>query len=190
MTGEGTVPLILQTPRLLLRRLELADAAALFAYRSAPEVLRFQLWEPQDVAAVRAFIADLLVLELATPGSWYQLAITLRESKTLIGDLGLHFPLDEPQQAEIGITLAPAWQGQGYATEALTAALAYLFDTLECHRVYARADARNRASIALLERVGMRREGYLHESTLARGEWTDDVLYAILALEWQERSSL
>lgn len=190
MTGEGTVPLILQTPRLLLRRLELADAAALFAYRSDPEVLRFQLWEPHDVGEVRVFIADLLVLELATPGSWYQLAITLRESKTLIGDLGLHFPLDEPQQAEIGITLAPAWQGQGYATEALTAALAYLFDTLECHRVYARADARNRASIALLERVGMRREGYLHASTLARGEWTDDVLHAILALEWQERSSL
>jgi RimJ/RimL family protein N-acetyltransferase len=51
----------------------------------------------------------------------------------------------------------------------------------------ARCDPRNAASVAVLERLGMRREGHMRESTWAKGEWTDDLLYAILDWEWQAR---
>ena len=172
------------TQRLVLRPLRLSDAPAMYAYRSNPEVSRFQLWEPQDVEEIRAFIGKLLELEPDTPGTWYQLAITLKEKGILIGDLGMHFPI-EPMQAEVGITLDPAYQGQGYATEALESVLAYLFVDLGKHRVYGRVDPRNEASIRLLERVGMRKEGHLREAVWANGEWTDDAIYGILEQEWQ-----
>ena len=177
----------LTTPRLTLRPLRPSDSAAVFAYRSDPAVARFQMWEPSDEAEVRAFIENLQDLELDTPDTWYQFAITLRDSRILIGDCGLHFPREEPHQVEVGITLAPAHQGQGYATEALEGMMDFLFVNLGKHRVYARVDPRNEPSTALLERVGMRKEGHLRESVWVKGEWADDVIYAILEREWKLR---
>jgi aminoglycoside 6'-N-acetyltransferase len=61
----------------------------------------------------------------------------------------------------------------------------YLFGRRAKHRITASCDARNTASAAVLERLGMRREGHLRESTWAKGEWTDDLLYGLLHHEWQ-----
>ena len=177
----------LVTSRLVLRPLRLSDSAEVFAYRSDPEVARFQMWDPRDVKEVHSFIEDLRDLRPNTPDTWYQLAITLRESGLLIGDCGLHFPLKEPSQVEVGITLAPAHQRQGYATEALERVMEYLFVSLGKHRIYARVDPRNEASMALLERVGMRKEAHLRESVWNKGEWADDLIYAILEREWGSR---
>jgi RimJ/RimL family protein N-acetyltransferase/uncharacterized damage-inducible protein DinB len=174
----------LLTRRLALRQLYLSDVGAMFDYRSGPDVARFQTWEPQSQEQVRSFIASFLDLEPDTPGAWFQLAITLRESGLLIGDCGLHFPVGETRQAEVGITLSPAYQGQGYATEALRAVLDYLFITLGKHRVYATVDPRNLPSVALLKRVGLRQEAHLRESLWFKGAWADDLVFAILDREW------
>ena len=53
------------------------------------------------------------------------------------------------------------------------------------HRVTASCDGRNTPSMGLLERIGMRKEGVMIQSVWAKGEWTDDVLYAMLADEWK-----
>jgi RimJ/RimL family protein N-acetyltransferase len=177
----------LVTPRLVLRRLCLSDCAAMFAYRSDSRVSRFQMWEPRSVEEIQSFVEGLLDLEPDTPGTWFQLAITLRDCGILVGDCGLHFPAGEAHQAEVGITLAPSHQGQGYATEALNAALDYLFLSLGKHRVFASVDPRNHASIALLERVGMRKEAHLRESVWCKGEWADDLVFAVLEGEWRAR---
>ena len=63
--------------------------------------------------------------------------------------------------------------------------LNYLFTERGKHRITAYCDPRNAASVALLERLGMRREGHLRESTWAKDEWTDDLVYALLHDEWQ-----
>ena len=84
---------------------------------------------------------------------------------------------------ELGITLAPSAQGQGYATETVQALLRYLFADLEKHRVTASVDPRNTASVALFERVGMRREAHHIKSYRLRGEWVDDVILAMLREE-------
>ena len=89
----------------------------------------------------------------------------------------------------IGFTIAPEHQGHGYATEAVRSLLGYLFGSLGKHRATACCDARNAASAAVLERLGMRREGHLHESTWAKGEWTDDLIYAMLARDWRPPAS-
>lgn len=171
------------TERLILRHLQVSDSAAVFAYRSDPAVARYQPWQPRDEAEVIGRIQSQADTAVDTPGTWFQLAILLRTDGTLTGDMVLHFPAEEPRQAEFGITLAPGFQGRGYAGEALRAVLRYLVADLRKHRVYARVDPRNALSIALLERVGMRREGHLRESCLLHGEWADDFIYAILDSE-------
>ena len=177
----------LHTPRLLLRPLCPEDAEAVFAYRSLPEVSRYQCWEPRSAAEILDFIRGLEKIRPDTPDTWYQLAVVLRASGELAGDCGLHFPAGRNHEAEIGITLAPAYHGQGLAAEALPAVLGYLFDTLGKHRVYGSVDPRNVPSQRLLERVGMRREAHFVESLPFKGGWADDVIYALLDREWAAR---
>lgn len=112
-------------------------------------------------------------------------AVVLRSTGELVGDCAARPLADEPRQAEIGFTIAPEHQGHGYATEAARRLLGYLFAARGKHRVTAGCDARNAASARVLERLGMRREGHLRESTWAKSEWTDDLLYALLDREWQ-----
>ncbi len=80
--------------------------------------------------------------------------------------------------------MAPAHQGKGLATEAFRAVLDYLFVQSDRHRVYCSVDPRNLPSIALMERIGIRREGHFVESLRFKGAWVDDLIFAILAREW------
>lgn len=179
----------IQTPRLVLRRFIREDAAPFFAYRSDPEVTRYQRWKPRNVGEMEAFIEEMSRLRPNTPGTWYQIAVCRLDSSELIGDCGMRFPADDDGQVEIGYTIAPAHQGCGYATEAVTAVLDYLFGTLRKHRVYASVLPRNARSVALLERIGMRKEAHFVESVLIDGEWVDDAVYAILETEWRRTDS-
>jgi RimJ/RimL family protein N-acetyltransferase len=181
------LPIPIITERLELRPLSVDDAEALFAYRSDTIVAKYQDWKPESVQHTREFINKLSGNEPDTPGTWFQLAIVHRESGQLIGDCGLHFLKDDRRQSEIGITLAPSHQRQGYALEAVQAVLEYLFTGLGKHRVFASMDPRNTAVIELFKRVGMRQEAHLVESLWLNGEWVDDVIFAILEREWRSR---
>lgn len=175
---------LILTDRLDIRPLQLADAEPMFSYRSDPAIARFQNWEPASIQEIRGFIADLSRIGIDTPGSWYQVGLFLRETGEMGGDVGIHVQAQDSRQVEIGITLARAFQGRGLATEALRAVLGYLFRDLGKHRVYGSVDPRNEPSLALLERVGMRREAHFVESLWFKGGWVDDVIYAILAREY------
>jgi len=177
----------LTTERLNLTPLVPADAEALFAYRSLPDVTRFQTWEPRSVDDAAVFLSALEGVEFDTPGTWFQLGIHERGSGRLIGDLGVHV-LEDGRQVEIGFTLDPAFQRRGLGAEAVVGLLDHLFGSLGKHRVFASVDPRNAASVHLLERVGMRREAHFRQSLLFKGEWTDDVVFAVLASEWSDRA--
>jgi RimJ/RimL family protein N-acetyltransferase len=172
----------LVTARLVLDRLSRRDVNAFLSYRSRPEVCRYQSFEPSDVRDAAHFIESLEQVEWGVPGTWFQLAVRERGSRTIIGDLGVHF-LDE-DQAEIGITVDPAYQRTGVATEAVTAVLEHLFEVMGMHRIVASVDPRNEASVALFERTGMRREAHFRQSIRFKGEWADDLVFAVLASEW------
>lgn len=175
--------------RIVLRRFAMADLATFVAYRSDPDVARYQSWDaPYPRSEGERAIRELLREHPDMPSQWFQFAMELRATGELIGDCGSCTDAEDARQAEIGFTLRPEFQGHGYATEAAQALLGYLFDVRDKHRVIARCDPRNAASVAVLERLGMRREGHLVESTWAKGEWTDDLLYAILDREWRERN--
>jgi RimJ/RimL family protein N-acetyltransferase len=171
------------TARLRLRTLAPRDAEEMFAYRSCPEVIQYQSGGSKSLDDVIAFIKSMSSVELGAPG-WNQLAIELLSDGSLIGDCGIHI-LDDSRMTEIGITLAPAQQSKGYATEALKAVLELLFVGLNKHRVIASVDPRNLASMALMTRLGLRKEGHFLQSLWLKGEWVDDVVFAMLAREWK-----
>jgi len=174
--------------RLRLRRFTRADLTTFVAYRSDPDVARYQSWDaPYPWADGERMISELLGQHPDTAGQWFQFAMVLRGTGELIGDCASGTDATDPRQAEIGFTLHPEFRGHGYATEGARELLGYLFGIRSKHRVTARCDPRNTASVGVLERLGMRREGCLRESTWAKGEWTDDLLYAMLEREWRQR---
>jgi RimJ/RimL family protein N-acetyltransferase len=177
------------TPRLVIRRFRDTDAESLASYRSDPEVARYQSWKDLSVDAALRFITRLHPLEPGVAGEWFQFALELKEAGIHIGDIGLFVRADDPQQAEIGFTLARAYQGYGYAEEAVSAVLGYGFNTLGLHRVTATVDTRNAASIRLLERLGYRREAFWVQSYRDQENWTDEYQFALLCSEWQARTA-
>ena len=145
----------LVTERLLLRRSRPEDAEAISAYRSDPEVHRYQGWERTDPQGVHAEIEEMTGRAPGEPGGWIQLSVEERESGRLVGDIGLNPAEGEPGVIKVGYTMSPAFQGRGYATEAVGALLGYAFDTLGADIVRAYASAENVASIRVAEKVGM-----------------------------------
>lgn len=174
----------LPTSRLVLRRFNETDLSIFLAYRNDPEIARYQSWESTTADQARLLINNQYLVEPGTPGVGFQFAVALGNDGPLIGDCFFAVPYDEPRQGEIGYTFARLAQGQGFATEAVTALLSYAFCTLGLHRVTARAACANLRSVALLERLGMRREGTMQRSFWRAGVWLDEYLYAMLHDEW------
>jgi RimJ/RimL family protein N-acetyltransferase len=144
------------TERLVLRRSRPEDADAISAYRSDPEVHRYQGWDRLDPEGIRADIVAMAGREPGSPGGWVQFSAVERESGRLVGDVGLSPAEDEPGVIKLGYTTSPEFQGRGYATEAVGALVAYAFDTLDADIVRAYASAANTSSIRVAEKVGLR----------------------------------
>lgn len=188
MRGQGSSRI--ETGRLILRHFRDEDLATFYAYRNDPEVARYQSWERISEREARFFIEEMQEAQPGTPGEWFQFAIELKEGAALIGDCALKISAEPPYQGEIGYTLAREHQGRGLASEAIRALLDYSFSELQLHRVVASADCENTRSLALMERVGMRREGHFLQSMWFKGRWSDDCMYAILRDEWQEKKRM
>lgn len=172
--------------RVRLRHLRATDLPVFAAYRADPAVARFQGFDPYTEAQAAAFIASQATAPVpAAPGGWVQLAIAHATDDQLLGDCALHRYAHEPRIAEIGITLAPHWQGQGLARAAVHELLALCFGQLQLHRVVALTDVRNLPCVALLEGAGLRREGHFRQNGWYKGEWCDEYQYALLAAEWR-----
>jgi RimJ/RimL family protein N-acetyltransferase len=174
----------IETERLRIRVLELKDKESFHAYRNMPEVYVYQTWGPSTIADAEGFIKKNLATIPNTANTWLQLAICLQDD-TLIGDMGIHF-LEDDAQVEIGYTLSPDHQGQGYAFEAVKTIMNYLFLTLKKHRITASVDPDNQKSINLLMKLGFRQEAHFVKSILIRGEWCDDIVFAMLDEDWNQ----
>ena len=179
--------LVLETPRLILRSFCDADLEPFLTYRNDPLVSRYQGWDtPYLRVDALEFVAQMKTAISGTPGEWMQLAIERKDNGEMIGDMAFYIAKSNPRQADFGYSLARSAWGQGYALEASTKTLDYLFRVLEMHRVAADCDVDNVASIRLLERLGFRREAHLIESfwLVASAIWGSEYQYAILQREW------
>jgi len=90
-------------------------------------------------------------------------------------------------EAELGWSFDPQFAGQGFASEAVSAAMKLCFEELGLRRIVAGCFAANEPSVRLMERVGLRREAFEKANSLHRsGQWMDSYSYALLKDEWIE----
>ncbi len=149
--------MILRTERLVVRRFTDDDVDAFHAYRDDPRVAQFQGWSvpfPRERAEhlVHEFAHD----DMWRNGAWTQVALARHDDPDgLIGDLGIRLEPEEPT-AELGMTIAPAHQGNGYAAEALRAMSEFLFERLGMARVVAFTHKDHIAGQLTLEAAGLR----------------------------------
>jgi RimJ/RimL family protein N-acetyltransferase len=179
-----------QTERLLIRPLTSDDVDALHSYRSIPEVCRYVPFEPMTKDEITERIGRQWAnRELTDEGQFFILGVEARDSAALVGDVFLSWASREHATGEIGWVFHPDHGGRGYATEAARELLRLGFDGIGLHRMMARLDERNDASARLCRRLGMREEARLVENEWFKGEWTNELDFAILDREWRALAS-
>jgi len=175
----------LETERLLLRPYREEDFPLLYAMQSDADVVRWLYNEPRTEEETRGLLARKVAGNaLAAEDDWLSAVATLRATGEAVGDIAFHWLSVEHRTGEIGFMFHPAHQGRGYATEAARPLLDFAFGVMGLHRVIGRAEARNLASARVLEKLGMRQEAHLVENEFVKGEWQSELVYAVLADEW------
>ena len=175
------------TDRLRLRLFTKADAAWLFDLHSRPDVARFlpyDAWRADELDEKVAAKTRRTGLHEGSEG--LNLAVVVRATGTLVGDVSLFWRSREHECGEVGFVFHPDHRGHGYATEATAAMLRIAFEDYRLHRVEARCDARNTASARVMERLGMCQEAHLRSNERFKGEWTDELIFGMLEDEWPQ----
>jgi RimJ/RimL family protein N-acetyltransferase len=174
----------LLTERLRIRQFQADDTVAVHDYASDPEVVRYNTFGPNSEEQTESYIEDMVTLAKTHFRGHFEWAVALKESETLIGSCSLVMGKPDPRQGEIGFVLNRNYWGHGYATEAAGAVLKHGFTDHGLHRIFARCQVENQRSIRVLERLGMRREGFHCQSEWIKEGWKDILVYALLKCEW------
>lgn len=182
MTLPPSLPL--RTDRLLLRAYATDDVEPTLAYYGDPAVSRFLLSEPFTLEDAKETVERRRGrIHPNEPGD--ALALVVEHEGRLVGDVVLQLLGEQSSMGEIGWCFHPDYAGRGFATEASAALLDLAFEHYEMHRVKAQMDARNTGSARVCERLGMTKEAHLRQDWWSKGEWTDTLVYAVLADEWE-----
>jgi [ribosomal protein S5]-alanine N-acetyltransferase len=181
---------LLETPRLLLRELEEADAPAVHAWESDPDVMRYQSLDVATLDDTLAYIRRVRLDAAQRPRLLHVLGAERRDDGLLIGRVGLRVSRPEHREGELWFAFRRDVWGQGYGPEAAGALLDLAFGSLGLHRVHGDCDPRNARSARLMEKLGMVREGHLRETWWLKGEWCDSWIYSVLDRDWSSRSRL
>lgn len=174
------------TERLRLRPFTRGDVDAVFAYRQRADVARYLFDGPMSHESVtEAVQLRIGQYRLAHEGDKIFLAVEMKASQRVIGEVSLILRDAPSRQAEIGYIFHPAFHGQGYASEAARMLLQMGFAGAGVHRIYARCAVANDASWKVMERLRMRREAHFREHAFVKGAWDEEFVYALLEHEWR-----
>jgi len=110
--------------------------------------------------------------------------VLLVDENTLIGHMVFH-PYFGKHTYEIGWVFNPTYHNRGYASEAAKAILDFGFGKMKIHRIIATCQPQNPPSYRVMEKIGMRREGYFKKCIPNGTDWWDEYYYAILKEEWK-----
>ncbi|HEX5401002.1 MAG TPA: GNAT family protein [Pseudonocardiaceae bacterium] len=176
------------TDRLSLRRFTMDDLEPLHAMLSREDVSRFLLWGPRDLAQVKETLTQRVnQYRFDELNDVISIAAARRDTDQFIGSAKFSLASREHRTGELGYVLHPDHYGQGYATEIAIALLRLGFEDAGLHRMYGACDGRNVASARVMAKAGMRQEAHLVENEFIKGEWTDELIYGLLAKEWHAR---
>lgn len=172
-------PVLIETPRLVLRPLSESDVPELLPLIGAREVAAttLRIPHPYEEKHAREYLASPM-----KPNE-LRLGIRLRSSRALVGGIGLH-PDAEHSRAELGYWIGVPYWGNGFATEAARAVVDYGFQQLRWRRIFAGHFGNNPSSGNVLRKIGMNHEGCMRRHIVKWGEPLDLELYALLREEW------
>jgi len=177
------LPDVLNTEHLRLRPFRLQDVDDVLAYATDPAWARY-LPVPQPYTRVDAetFLAGQLLRDRAVHPAW-----AVVHAGAVIGGINIRFDFAH-RVGELGYSLARTYWGRGLATEAARAAMDAAFAAYaDLNRMRAMADARNVASLRVMEKLGMVREGVLRQNRLVRGEFINEAWCGVVRTEWEAR---
>lgn len=178
----------LTSPRMLLRPLKKSDLAEMHRLSSIPEVEKYNtLGIPKHISETKAILKDRLRDHKMTPIQNYTFAIEQKGTGQFIGMFGIFLGRTKHRKAEVWYKFFPDFWGKGLATEAVNCALDFCFDELKLHRVEAGCAVDNIASIKVIEKVGMTREGMARKILPLESGWSDGYNFAILDTDKRKR---
>lgn len=177
---------VLETERLVLRKVDLRDAQAMFEYSRDPQVAKHVLWDAHtSVSDTKGYLRYMMrKYRCGEPSSW---GIELKETGKIIGTIGYMWYQPENSSCEVGYSLARAQWNKGIMTEALSAVLDYTFYELRFNRVEAQHEVDNGASGAVMRKCGMVKEGTLRQRLYNKGKYVDVDLYSVLRQDYMKR---
>lgn len=169
----------IETQRLWLRPFEMSDANAWFKIMSSPEVTRYWSHLPWKTLqeAQEDIIQDITHMERK---EYLRLAITEKTTGHLLGMCVFFNYYPNSQRGEIGYCLDTAYQGKGMMKEAMLAFIDYIHTHLSIRRLEADIHPDNKASAALLNKLGFEQEGVLKQRWVVGDEISDSEIYGLL----------
>ncbi|MFF2752453.1 GNAT family N-acetyltransferase [Psychrobacillus sp. NPDC058041] len=168
----------IETGRVLIRKFELKDWQAVHEYTSDINVMKYLSEGAFSEKDVVEFI-NKNIFENAE-----KFPVVLKDENILIGHIAFHKWSGE-HTYEIGWVFNPKYYNRGYATEAAYAVMKYGFEKMKLHRIIATCQPENTPSFRIMEKIGMRKEGYFKKCIPMGNQWWDEYFYAILEEEWK-----
>ncbi len=178
---ELTLPIV--TSRLTLREFVRSDFDAIYAYSSDARVTRYLFFGPRDADSTADYLEGLLASQAELPRTRFELAVQETASGRVIGACDLS--LIERNVVDLGYMLGLSEWGKGYATEIALALIDAAFFDLRAERIISTVDVNNRASIHVLEKIGMRWEAVFRKHRRAKNRWWDCHLFVLPREVWE-----
>jgi RimJ/RimL family protein N-acetyltransferase len=180
---QRKLALPIETARLTLRDFVQSDFDAIYAYSSDPKVTKYLFFGPRDADGTTDYLEGLLASQVESPRLRFELAVQETASGRVIGACDLSYI--QSNVVDLGYMLGvPDW-GKGYATEIAMALVDAAFSDLRAERVISTVDVNNRASIHVLEKIGMRWEAVFRKHRRAKNRWWDCHLFILPREVWE-----
>lgn len=176
---------VLQTSRLLLRKLTKEDVHEMFLLRSDPVVLKYIAKKPAESFEEVSKFMDLVLTAEAENQSilW---AITIKGENKMVGTVCLWNLQPENHRAEIGYVLLPQYHGQSIMNEAIAAVTNYGFKKMNLHCIEAHVNPQNIGSVKVLEKNFFVREALLKENQFFNEHYFDTAIYTLFKRDWEK----
>ena len=170
---------ILESERLILRKLILTDAPQLFELRTGEETMKFI--DKDKIASVQVAQDMIQNMDFQMQNhAAVMWGITLPGSAAIIGTIGFWRIVKDHHRAEIGYMLKPEYWNKGYVSEAMNTVINYGFQKMKLHTIEANINPHNLASRRVLEKQGFQQEGFYRENYYFNGKYLDTAVFSLL----------
>lgn len=191
--SEITIPLLplpITTRRFLIREYAAEDATSVYGYVKDPVYWQYQRSDAPSEEQIKTLIEWVVREQAASPRLLYFLAVARRDSGEIVGEAVLKITNPTDRQGDLGFGVVPKFWKQGYGTEIGQAILEAAFTHFKLHRVAGLCSPDNKASIRVMQKLGMAREGLLRDVHYGRGKWWSSLVYGILEAEYAKIRSV